>query len=112
MKQLAPYAKHLPCERRNLWIYSGPRAWILARWRVKSDLPVLVLPPGRDPSEFQWPVRGQAVMLIERGECDTSRIERTALELLRQGAPFVSTIREALGNSGTYYYRETPDVAA
>ena len=31
MKQLAPYAKHLPSDHRNLWVYSGPEAWTKAQ---------------------------------------------------------------------------------
>lgn len=88
MKRLAPYAKHLTYDHRNLWIYSGPRAWALARWRVERGLPVLVLPLGHDPSEFQWPVLGAEITVVDSGSTE-SMLEALAHNLLAYGALLV-----------------------
>lgn len=88
MKQLAPYAKRLPYDHRNLWIFSGPRAWISARWRAKSGLPVLVLPPSGDPSELQWPVLGTEITVVDSGS-NESVLEALAHNRLASGASLV-----------------------
>ena len=88
MKQHAPYAKRLPHDYRNLWIFSGPRAWTLARWRVENALPVLVLPPGRDPSDFQWPVLGTEITVVDSGSTEFL-LEALAHNLLASGALLV-----------------------
>ena len=88
MRVLAPYCNHLPDDHRNLWIFSGPRAWTLARWRVGRGLPVLVLPPGQDPSEFQWPVLGTEITVVDSGSTE-SVLEALAHKLLASGALLV-----------------------
>ncbi len=88
MSFLAPYSNHLPDDHRNLWIFSGPRAWTLARWRVENALPVLVLPPGGDPSDFQWPVLGTEITVVDSGSTETL-LEALAHILLASGALLV-----------------------
>ena len=110
MNQLAPYAKHLPADHRNLWIYSGPRAWILAQWRVKSGLPVLVLPPGRDPSEFQWPVLGTEITVVDSGSTE-SLLEALAHNLLASGASLVCVSYGEPRTLAVFRQKEMVDVA-
>jgi hypothetical protein len=56
----------------------------------------MVLPEQSDPFSFRWPVRGEAVLLVELGAFDTDHLERCAVALLDAGAEIVIPIRDAL----------------
>lgn len=71
----------------------GPGAWTLA---THSRIPIMVLPAQSDPFAFAWPVRGEAVLLVELGIFDTDAMERLAVALLDAGAQIVIPIRDAL----------------
>ena len=70
-----------------LGVYAGSNCWLYAP--PANSTPsrnYLLLPPGKAASDFAWPVTGQIVLIIVRGEF--SQQERAALAgtLLRDGA--------------------------
>ncbi len=92
---LAPYAKQYLEERPSagIWVAIGPGAWRFAQVRT---FPVMVLPEGSKPSDYEWPSNGQPALIHERGEYNDERLHAMAEALLLAGAPSVVAIREAL----------------
>ena len=93
-RPLPPFAKRLTEYHRKdfAMVAIGPWAW----QRAKADPRFLVLPEGRDPHEFSWPVAGREIFLMELGAFDTDRLERTAQALLLAGARRIVAYRAAL----------------
>lgn len=94
-KPLPPFGHAFTQSRTaaGAWVAIGPGAWGFTRLK---PFPVMVLPPDRDPFAYAWPVRGLVVTLIEVGDFDTDRLNRTAYALLLAGARRVIALREAL----------------
>lgn len=81
-----PFGQQIDQAHDLVMIYCGRRAWELAKpegERVAS----LVFPRGRDPAEFNWPVRGRqvAVFVLAEGP-KQGEIDLLVVELLRAGA--------------------------
>ena len=109
MSVLAPYSNHLPDDHRNLWIFSGPRAWTLARRRVERGLPVLVMPPGRDPAEFKWLVLDTEITVVDSGSTE-GLLEALAHNLLASGATLVCVTYGEPRNLAVFRQKEIVDV--
>lgn len=105
---LPPYGRRYLDERPccGPWIAMGSKAWDLAR---RKAVPVMVLPEDKDPANFRWPVRNQAVLLFEIGSSDRIRLERMVQVLLESGAKMVVPIREAELDDNTVYWRSERD---
>jgi hypothetical protein len=88
------------------WVCIGSDAW---EFPSRKSFPVMVLPPGEEPSRYRWPVAGQSVVLIQWGEADRADVERMALELLRAGAVLVLAVTPA---GAIYCYPEVRHEAA
>lgn len=111
---LPPYGQQYLEQRPSagIWVATGPGAWRFARVRT---FPVMVLPEGSKPSDYEWPSNGQPALIHERGECDDERLHAMAKALLLAGAPSVVAIREVLLDAGdprVFFDPVTKDVAA
>jgi hypothetical protein len=87
-----PFAKFLIPTDREIWIYFGTEGWTAAKYRVARKLPVLLLPPDKQPEQFRWPVAGKKVLLIQQGDCDILKIPSFANLLFGYGATVVRCI--------------------
>lgn len=91
VKPLPPHGRrhleHVGCS--GPWVSIGSGAW---EFPARKPFPVMVLPPGEDPSRYRWPVAGQSVVLIQWGEAELADVERLTLELLRAGARLVLAV--------------------
>ena len=89
---------------RHVWIYAGSNAWATALSRARSGLPVLVLPLGRSPDSYRWPVIGLDITVIGN-DASTEVLERLASTLLRAGACLIAVVCGPR-NSSLVIYRQ------
>ena len=88
--KLPPYGRDLigkpPAPNQNIVLGTGMMGWKVAKsWMAFQ--PVLVLPLGHDPAEYQWPVAGWYVFVIDAAK-DTSFdiLHKLAITLIKSGA--------------------------
>jgi hypothetical protein len=91
-KPLPPYGKELQEHlqralqpKNNVFLFLGKDPWQSAKAFNASQV-VLVLPPGKSPYEYYWPVKGCSILAIAKGELATSYVEQAAHALLIAGA--------------------------
>jgi hypothetical protein len=94
---LPPFARDLLRRRQaggaiNLFIYAGPRAWKMARLRIRYNSPTLVLPVGDDPSSYRWPVQGLEIALIWPEPGNRHEVISFGRLLVVEGAALVSAV--------------------
>ena len=77
----------------GLWVCTGPRAWQAA---AGKPFACVVLPPGCEPSEFEWPATSGPALIFETGEQNDELLQSLAKVLMLAGAPSVVAIRESL----------------
>ena len=77
----------------GLWVAVGPRSWDIA---VQKPFPVVVLPPGAQPADYEWPTTAGAALIFETGPCDDELLLELATMLMLVAAPSVVAIRESL----------------
>jgi hypothetical protein len=87
----APYSHQLRAagEIRN---YFGSRAWTNACTRNSYSHDALVLPDGKSPNAYRWPVHGLDVLVIQAGTVDLTPIPELAHLLIASGANIVRVI--------------------
>jgi len=90
--KLPPFAKQLNPDAREVWLYFGSDPWPAAKFRAARDLPVLLLPPDKQPEQFRWPVAGKAILMIQQGQHNILKIPSFANTLLGYGASVVRCI--------------------
>jgi len=109
--KLPPFGKRLDANSREIWVYFGTEAWNAARYRNKRKLPVLLLPPDRDPQNFRWPVAGKEVLLIQQGQHDILKIPSLANLFFAYGATVVRCVYGETQFRVVYYKRTADEVA-
>ena len=94
-RRLPPYGRQYLEDppSAGLWIAVGPNAWGFAS---QKPFPVVVLPPGSKPSDYEWPATSGAALIFETGPCDDELLLELAKTLMLVGAPSVVAIRESL----------------
>lgn len=80
----------------GLWVAVGPRSWDIAN---QKPFPVVVLPPGAQPADYEWPTTAGAALIFETGPLDDDLLHDLAETLMLAGAPSVVAIRESLFQS-------------
>ena len=92
---LPPYGREYLEQRPSagIWVAIGSGAWRFAKVRT---FPVMVLPEGSEPDNYEWPSNGQPALIHERGELNDERLHAMAKALLLAGSPHVVAVREAL----------------
>jgi hypothetical protein len=90
--KLPPYGKTLQSGCCEIWVYFGSDPWRAVKCRAAHKLPVLLLPPDKEPEQFRWPVDGKEVLLIQQGRYDILRIPAFANLLFGYGASVVRAI--------------------
>ena len=119
-RRLPPYGRQVAYALKrgkapNLWIYGGTLEWQGAAWRTENIGPAtaLALPPGADPDDYRWPVKGLEVFLLwidgytldnPRQDVKREELLRFAARLIQDGASLVVTLFEA---EGFLYVRPT-----
>ncbi len=110
--RLPPYGQQYLDElpSTGVQIAYGPTAWKFAEMQPFT---VMVLPPGEDPHQFEWPSNPHGAVLHERGLFDDASLYTMALVLLVAGNPFVVARREALLQSDpmVWFYPEAVNVS-
>jgi len=91
-RKLPPFAKQLKPDAVEVWIYFGSDPWPAAKYRAARKLPVLLLPPDRQPEQFRWPVAGKEVLMIQQGDYNPLKIPSFASLLFCYGASVVRCI--------------------
>ena len=77
----------------GLWVAVGPGAWDIAKGK---SFPVVVLPPGSKPSDYEWPTTSGPALIFETGPLDDDLLHKLVKTLMLAGAPSVVAIRESL----------------
>ena len=90
--KLPPYARGLHPDAPEIWVYFGADAWPAAKYRAARKLPVLLLPPDRQPEQFRWPVAGKEVLMIQQGDFEVQKIPAFANLLFGYGAAVVRAV--------------------
>jgi len=90
--KLPPFAKQLNPGAREIWIYCGSNPWRAAKFRSARKLPVLLLPPDKQPDQFRWPVSGKEVLMIQQGDFEVQKIPAFANLLFGYGAAVVRAV--------------------
>ncbi len=80
----------------GLWVATGPRAWDIAN---QKPFPVVVLPPGAQPADYEWPATSGPAIIFETGPLADDPLHELAKTLMLAGAPSVVAIRESLFKS-------------
>lgn len=96
MKKLAPYGKYLQAlNKRDLAIiFIGQRAFMAAQ-DFQRVLPfTLCLPPRTSPLNYEWPIDGCHVYLVDTEQSQVSFIRFCALTFFGSGANKVTYISE------------------
>ena len=74
----------------------GSDPWKIAKGK---PFPVVVLPPGSKPSDYDWPTTSGPALIYETGPLDDDLLYELAKTLMLAGAPSVVAIRESLFKS-------------
>jgi len=104
--KVPPFGKQLNSDAREVWLYFGSDPWHAAKYRAARKLPVLLLPPDKQPEQFRWPVAGKKVLMIQQGQHDVSKIPSFASVLFRAGAIAVCAI---YGDGQVVFYTRKAD---
>lgn len=109
MRPLPPYGQRFLHARQSAgpWIAVGSEAWAFPMYK---SFPVMVLPPDANPFDFDWPVRGQSVLVHQWGAARPDTLDRLMLALFQAGAEMIVAV--GLPQGALYAYREVHDVAA
>ena len=77
----------------ELRVYFGysPDAWRHTMMRNGYG-PAIMLPPGEDFTQYQWPVRGRDVLMMQIGNYPENAIPPFCQHLVMQGAPVVRVL--------------------
>jgi hypothetical protein len=77
----------------SVYLYIGNLAWDKGRSSsISRSTRTLILPFGHNPLEYDWPVNGCDILMIETSQIDTEFIESFADLLLIEGATKVTLI--------------------
>ena len=97
-RRLPPYGRQYLEDppSAGLWVAVGPGAWEIAKGK---SFPVVVLPPGSKPSDYEWPATSGAALIFETGPLADDLLHELAKTLMLAGAPSVVAIRESLFSS-------------
>lgn len=81
---LPPYGKVLKSlnPTNDVFLFVGQHAWQKAKNFQLQRPGTLCLPAYLDPFEFEWPVCGYDILVIDTGYCDQDYIETIAACLL------------------------------
>jgi hypothetical protein len=98
--KIPPYGKPLKAlleqgqlPSNSVYLYIGEKAWDKAKATAMSrPTRTLILPPEKNPSDYDWPVKGCDILIIETTEVDTEYIEHFVLILFSYGATRVTLI--------------------
>ncbi|MCH7687084.1 MAG: hypothetical protein IH899_10460 [Planctomycetes bacterium] len=74
----------------------GSDPWKIAKGK---SFPVVVLPTGSKPSDYDWPTTSGPALIYETGPLDDDLLYELAKTLMLAGAPSVVAIRESLFKS-------------
>ena len=96
IKKLPPYAKAINDARRNGMIPARGCMGHIAigfEWRrnIVPDFPVVVMPPERDPAEFEWRFTAGLDIFIMHSDRDIQRLHALCCELFAVKAHDVQT---------------------
>ncbi len=108
-RRLPPYGRQYLEDppSAGLWVAVGPGAWEIAKGK---SCPVVVLPPGSKPSDYEWPATSGAALIFETGPLADDLLHELAKTLMLAGAPSVVAIRESLFKSSECcrFFKEVP----
>lgn len=77
----------------SVYLYIGNKAWDAAKaTHMSRPSRTLLLPPEKKPSDYDWPVKGCDILMVETSKVDTEYIEYFALILFSYGATRVTLI--------------------
>ena len=79
--------------REGFQVACGSDPWKIAKGK---PFPVVVLPPGSKPSDYEWPATSGPATIFETGPQDDALLHELAKTLMLAGAPSVVAIRESL----------------
>jgi len=81
----------------SVWLYIGNKAWDKGKSSSLSrPTRTLILPNGKNPLDYDWPVSGCDILMIETSPIDTEYIEHFANLLFSYGATKVTLIQTDL----------------
>lgn len=96
--RLPPFAREIQAavaagKNPNVYVYSTPNAWDLARRRREyhGTDSALILPPGEAPESFRWPVVPGGLLVVATGQPRTLAFE-LARAIATRGTPLVSAL--------------------
>lgn len=77
----------------NVWLYIGDKAWEKGKSSsIARPSRTLILPNGHNPLDYNWPVNGCDILIIETSPVDTEFIEHFVNLLFAEGAIKVTLI--------------------
>jgi len=102
--KLAPYGKPLKAllkvgsiPKNDVYVYVGNHAWEKGKISIKTKPDrTLILPPKHFPQQYEWPVNGCDILLIETSKLEKSFIEDMVYILFIYGAKQIITISQDL----------------
>jgi len=115
-RRLPPFARELATAltagrkpRNCVFIFAGSEAWANAKSFSRRQV-VLLLPLGKDPEYFYWPIKGMDCLVGQKGNISEEELLNLAHTLLRNGATMVCVI--AIGPDGEYatFHRAVKEV--
>jgi hypothetical protein len=83
-----PFARDLSAEARDIWLFFGAaEAWgRVRRQRALGWRNALLLPPGRQPEDYDWAcLRGRSLVIVELAATSGAFRQRLVLELAGYG---------------------------
>ena len=106
-----PYAKRMPENDLNLWIYCGSDAWERVKPKANGRNAALALPPDSDPSLFDWSCCAGRDATVIGSDCPPSTLECLAHHLLTAGVPLVVVLCGELPEIAIYRREEVSNAA-
>jgi len=110
--KLPPYGKPIKAllqtgivPKNDIYIYVGEYAWDKGKksYKTKPDR-TLILPPTDSPQQYEWPVKGCDIIIIETSQLPNELLEDIVYVLFIYGAKQVITISKDLRN--TFYEKD------
>lgn len=97
-RKRSPYFNEVSASPRNVYLFTGPKAWSRAKRRREQfgQGTALLLPPGEDPAGLRWPAVAGGV-LIDARELDRQDALNVAASLVRDGTPLAFVIGKDFG---------------
>ena len=89
---LPPYGRTVKSGVPNLKIFTGIGSWEAGESRASYGHPTLALPPGKDPAQYSWPVKGLSLIVLDDNSPD-EYLEQVSTVLLSAGAYLIVIIR-------------------